>query len=252
MWKAIKQTLPSNHMDTNAIFSNGKLHTSFIDIAEHLNQHFSNIGKYLAKAFRNTSSALSKNVTSAYDFKLNPVSEMFVHKELSKMKANKATGLDKISAQLLRDAAWVIAPALTHIINSSLKLGKFPSRWKCAKVTALFKQGDRTIMDNYRPISVLPTVSKVIEKAAHIQLYAFLESHHLLVTNEFGFCRGRSIPLALTQFTDEMLTNMDNGLLNGVIFLDLKKAFDTEDHPILISKIKIMGVSGVSLAWFQS
>ena len=163
-----------------------------------------------------------------------------------------STQLDKISARLLRDAAWVIAPSLTYIINSSLKLGKFPSRWKCAKVTALFKQGDRTIMDNYRPISVLPTVSKVIEKAAHIQLYAFLESHHLLVTNQFGFRRGRSTPLALTQFTDEMLTNMDNGLLNGVIFLDLKKAFDTVDHTILIHKLKIMGVSGVSLAWFQS
>ena len=76
MWKAIKQTLPSNHMDTNTIFSIGKLHSSFADIAEHLNQHFSNIGRYLAKAFRNTSSALSKNVTSAYDFKLNPVSEL--------------------------------------------------------------------------------------------------------------------------------------------------------------------------------
>ena len=172
MWRAIKQTLPSNHMDTNAIFSNGKLYTSFIDIAEHLNQHFSNIGKYLAKAFRNTSSVLLKNVTGAYDFKLNPVSEMFVHEELNKMKANKAIGLDKISARLLRDAAWVIAPSLTYIINSSLKLGKFPLHWKCAKVTALFKQGDRTIMDNYRPISVLPTVSKVIEKAVHIQLYA--------------------------------------------------------------------------------
>ena len=93
---------------------------------------------------------------------------MFVHKELSKMKANKAIGLDKISARLLRDAAWVIAPSLTYTTNSSLKLGKYPSHWKYAKVTALFKQGDRTIMDNYRPISVLPTVSKVIEKAAHI------------------------------------------------------------------------------------
>ena len=90
-------------------------------------------------------------------------------------------------------------------------------------------------MDNYRPISVLPTVSKVIERAAHTQLYAFLESHQLLVRNQFGFRRGRSTPLALTQFTDEMLTNMDNGLLNGVIFLDLKKALDTVDHTILMT-----------------
>ena len=127
IWKAIKQTLPSNNMDTNAIFSNRKVNTSSIDIAEHLNQNFTNIGRYLAEAFRNTSFAVSKDVTSAYDFKLNPISEMFVHKGLSKMKANKAIGLDKIGARLLRDAAWVIAPPLTYIINHSLKIGKFPS-----------------------------------------------------------------------------------------------------------------------------
>ena len=127
IWKAIKQTLPSNNMDTNAIFSNGKVNTSSIDIAEHLNQNFTNIGRYLAEAFRNTSFAASKDVTSAYDFKLNPISETFVHKGLSKMRANKAIGLDKIGARLLRDAAWVIAPPLTYIINHSLKIGKFPS-----------------------------------------------------------------------------------------------------------------------------
>ena len=88
---------------------------------------------------------------------------------------------------------------------------------------------DRTITDNYRQISVLPTVSKVIERAAHMQFCTFLESHHLLVMNQFCFRRGRSTPLALTQFTDEMLANMDNSLLNGAIFLDLKKAFDTVD-----------------------
>ena len=102
---------------------------------------------------------LLKNATSAYDFKLNPVSELFVLNELSKMKANKAIGLDKISVRLLRDAAGIIAPPLTYIINSSLKLGKFPSHWKCARVTALCKQGDRTNIDNYRTMSVLPTVS---------------------------------------------------------------------------------------------
>ena len=230
IWKAIKQTLPSNHMDTNAIFYNEKLHTSSIAIAEHLNQYFTNIGRYLAKTFRNTSSALSKDVTGAYDFKLNPISEMFAYKELSKMTANKAIGLDKISARLLRDAARVIAPPLTYIINHSSKIGKFPSHWKCVKVTVLFQQGEAT----------------------DTQLYAFLESHQLPVENQFGFHRGRSTPLALTQFTDEMLANMDNGLVNGVTFLDLKKAFDTVDHTILIHKLKALGVSEVCLAWFQS
>ena len=113
MWKAIKQTSPSNHMDANAIFSNGKPHTSFVDIAEHLNQHFLNIGRHLTKAFLKKSSALSKNITSAYDFKLIPASEMFVHTELSKMKVNKAIGRDRN----LRDAAWVIAPSSFYIIT---------------------------------------------------------------------------------------------------------------------------------------
>ena len=85
-----------------------------------------------------------------------------------------------------------------------------------------------------------------------MQLDDFQESNQLLVMNQFGFCRGRSTPLVLAQFTDEMLANMDNGLLNGVIFLDLKKAFDTVDHTILIHKLKAVGVLGVSLAWFQS
>ena len=229
IWKAIKQTLPSNHMDTNAIFYNEKLHTSSIAIAEHLNQHFTNIGRYLTKTFRNTSSALSKDVTGAYDFKLNPISEMFAYKELSKMTANKAIGLDKISARLLRDAARVIAPPLTYIINHSSKIGKFPSHWKCVKVTVLFQQGEAT----------------------DTQLYAFLESHQLPVENQFGFHRGRSTPLALTQFTDEMLANMDNGLVNGII-IDLKNVFDTVEYTILIHKLKALGVSKVSLAWFQS
>ena len=103
----------------------------------------------------------------------------------------------------------VLAPSLRHIINLSLESGRFPSSWKCAKVTSLFKQGDRTDKDNYRPISILPTVSKVIERAVHSQLYDYLSLNNLLAVNQFGFRRGRSTSLALTQFTDEVLSNMD-------------------------------------------
>ena len=90
-------------------------------------------------------------------------------------------------------------------------------------MTALFKQGDKTDKDNYRPISILPTVSKVIERAVHSQLYGYLDSNNLLAVNQFGFRRARST--ALDQFTDEVLSNMDKGSVNGVVFIDLKKAF---------------------------
>ena len=138
------------------------------------------------------------------------------------MKTNKAVGPDNISARLLRNAANELAPPLRDIINLSFEKGRFPLSWKCAKVTALFKQGDKTDKDNYRPISILPTVSKVIERAVHSQLYGYLDSNNLLAVNQFGFRRARSTALALTQFTDEVLSNMDKGLVSGVVFIDLK------------------------------
>ena len=84
------------------------------------------------------------------------------------------------------------------------------------------------------------------------QLYHYLESNHLLAINQFGFRRGRSTALALSQFTDEVLGNMDNGLINGIVFIDLKKAFDTLNHTIMLQKLKSLGIRSTRLAWFNS
>jgi len=146
MWKAIKETLPSNRCEINAIFSDGKLQTDPASIAETLNNHFSSIGKKLAKAF---SGALPDQCFAcSSNFSLQPVTISFVEEQLSQLQINKAIGLDNISARLLRDSASVLARSLQYIINLSLESGCFPSSWKCAKVTALFKQGDRSDKDN--------------------------------------------------------------------------------------------------------
>ena len=94
----------------------------------------------------------------------------FVRNAPKSLKPNKAVGLNKLSACLLKDASDVIAPILTGLINKSFTDGVFPGVWKCAKVTALFKDGDKSLQDNYRPISILPTKSKIIERSAHIRL----------------------------------------------------------------------------------
>ena len=96
------------------------------------------------------------------------------------MKTNKAIGLDRISARLLKDSPECMAPILTRLFNRSLEESTFPSIWKCGKVSALFKGGDRTNCNNYRPITVLPTISKILERVVHQQLYEFLSANELL------------------------------------------------------------------------
>ena len=111
----------------------------------------------------------------------------FIRNALRSVKTNKAVGLDKLSARLLKDASDVIAPILTGLINKSFGDGVFPGVWKSAKVTALFKDGDKSLKDNYRLISILPTISKIIERSARVQLSSFLEENRVLSQSQFGF-----------------------------------------------------------------
>ena len=105
------------------------------------------------------------------------------------------------------------------------------------KVTALFKSGSNTETNNYRHITVLPTISKIIEKAVHGQIYTFLANRNILTSKQFGFREKLSATTALTHFKDNILKNMVNGQIRGAAFLDLSRAFDTVDHNLILSKL---------------
>ena len=155
-WKAMKETLPSNNSnDITAVMSDaGKLETDPKYIAVILNDHFCSIGKRLAKVFRSISLEHQCAIPCSTST-LHPVSLDFVLKQLNQLKTNKAVGLANISARLLKDSASLIAPSLRYIINLSFQNGQqFPSLWKCGKVRALFKQGNRT--DRQLPSSFCP------------------------------------------------------------------------------------------------
>ncbi|CAB4038388.1 Hypothetical predicted protein, partial [Paramuricea clavata] len=147
--------------------------------------------------------------------------------ELSKLKTNKATGLDGISAKLLKDSVCVIAPTLTKIFNLSLRCGAFPDIWKKGKVTPIYKTGDPTSSNNYRPITILPTLSKLLERIVHRQIYNYLQEHTLLASQQFGFRSKLSTTVALAHFTEQVLVNLDNKKITGAVSIDLRKAFDT-------------------------
>ena len=155
------------------------------------------------------------------------MSVTLVYTLLVNLSTTKATGMDKISAKILQVAAPVIAPSLTEIFNMSIDSDQFPSDWKAARIIPLFKKGQRSMLDNYRPISILPVVSKLMEIIMYDQMYEYLNQNNLFSKHQFGFRPYHSTTTTLLDCTNEWYTNMDRGLYNLVVFLDLKKASDS-------------------------
>ena len=149
---------------------------------------------------------------------------------LNTLKISKACGHDKIPPKLLRDSAIIIAPILSPVFNQSINTGILPKDLKTAVISPLYKSGSKTECSNYRPISVLSAVAKIFEKLVSMQLYEYLENNAILTSQQFGFRKKFSTETAMLDVTNKWLINMDRGYLNGVIFLDLKKAFDCVDH----------------------
>ena len=138
------------------------------------------------------------------------------------------------------------------IFNTSLTLGVFPDIWKLAKVSPIFKTGARNNKNNYRPISVLSISSKLIEKIVHDQLLAFMQLCKILILNQFSFKKLHSTITSLINVCDYWYENINDKKVNIALFLDLKKAFDTVDHEILISQLESYGVHGDAKKWFVS
>ena len=222
------------------------------EIAEAFNLHFTNVGPNLASEIPSTNIVPEAYVTPTDKvFSLQNTNVNKVYKLLKKLDAKKATALDKIPRKLLKLAADIVSPSLTHIFNESMRTGIFPSEWQLAKVSPIFRKGAKTDPNNYRPISVIPIVSKIFEKIIYNQLYAYLNNNNLLNNCQSGFWSLHSTLTALLEATNNWSLNIDNGLINGVIFIDLKKAFDAIDHNILLSKLSTYGMDENSLKWFE-
>ena len=129
---------------------------------------------------------------------------------------------------------------ITQMCNLSIKFSHFPKDCKVAKIKPLYKKGTKTDPNNFRPISLLPIISKIIEKVLHDQTMNYLTENNVLYRYQSGFCKNQSTDTSLANLTDKILTGFDSGLLTGMILIDLQKAFDTINHDILLKKCLLL------------
>ena len=177
------------------------------------------------------------------DFRFSLVTANQVFKYLIRLNSNKATGLDGILSKFIKDAAPIIAYPLCDIINLFLIQGGVPDSLKSAHVIPLFKKNYKTEVGNYRPVSILNVISKILERVVYDQLHDYLTSKDLLFKYQLGFRRKFSIETSLIHLTDFIRFHMDKGNFVGMILLDPQKAFDTVNHSILLTKLKAIGLS---------
>jgi hypothetical protein len=168
------------------------------------------------------------------------------------LKPKTSSGFDEISAKLVKMCKNELSPPLTNIVNKSLKQGIFPSILKLSKVYPKYKKGSTTDTSSYRPISLIPTFSKIFEKIVLHRLLCHLENNHLLTLQQHGFLKGRSTTTALIQLTEHIIDQLEEGCLVTSLFLDFSKAFDCLNHNHLLKKLNALGINGSEAKWFHT
>ncbi|PFX11729.1 putative RNA-directed DNA polymerase from transposon X-element [Stylophora pistillata] len=250
-WKNLKRLLGNGSKSSSAT---ARTANEAKDKCNTFNSFFVSCAEDLRSIHRSTARSFSKwlpQIVRPEKFNLRKITVTEVRKALKDLKPKKATGVDGIPSRLLKDGSDALAYPLSLIFNLTIQQNVIPAEWKKAKVTPLHKSGSKDDPRNYRPISVLPVVSKVLERLIHKQLASFFDDHNLLCKLQSGFRRMHSTETAVTYFADEILLNMDKGLVTGSVFIDLAKAFDTVDHDILLRKLEYYGICEESLLWFK-
>lgn len=259
-WKAIKKicNIDSNRPSNTALLQNAK---TPIQSLNSVNNFFAAVGDRLASTILNkinkteidlVDTIKPSSITPIHSLFLTPTNDGEIVKIISSLKPGSAPGHDGLNNDLIKGAKYALASPLAYLCNLSLSSGVVPDCLKVANVIPILKSGSPTDPTNYRPISLLTSVSKIIEKIVNVRLLTFLEYGNLLADNQFGFRKGRSTEDAVAHMVDHISEKLDSSQKCIGVFLDLAKAFDTVSRPMLFRKMECLGIRGVALQWFKS
>ncbi len=240
---------PEYYIYTDNIINNKE------DVVNGFNIIFVNVGPDLVKTINDP-----ETIEGVDNFQYRNSSSIFlraVDREeivdiVRQCKSKSSLDCNNIDMIIVKNVIEEIVEPLTYIFNLSFQSGKFPNKMEIAKIIPLYKDGDRHYFTNYRPVSILPQFSKVLEKLFTKRLDIFIETHNLLVDSQYGFRTNRSTSLALMELIEEITNGIEKNKHIVGIFIDLKKAFDTINHNILLQKLERYGIRGVGLDWVSS
>lgn len=259
-WDFINRTLGKTHnkkCTVDLLTVNDTPTNSPKEIAKHFCEFFADVGKKQSDKIGNISNCKTaedylNDINHGNSIYLYPTDAVEITDIVSKLKSKNSFGHDNLSTNILKKIINGILHPLTILINRSLSEGIFPEYLKLAKVIPVYKKGEHDKLDNYRPISLLTSVSKVLERVIFIRLFKFLESNHLFDPSQFGFRPKHSTIDAITVLVNDILDSFDKKHFTMAAFCDLSKAFDTIQHDILLYKLSRYGIRGTALKLIAS
>ena len=258
VWKGIKGIInikTKDHNSPNCIEVNDEIVTDNTDICNKFNDYFSSVAdKILQKNKTPISTSfdkfMPKSNPNSFVFEPSTPNEVFLL--INQLNINKGTGPNGIPTDILKGINNIICIPLSKIYNMCIENGIHPSRLKLSHALPTFKKGSRLLVSNYRPISLLSNLDKILEKMMHKRIYSFLEKYEILYNLQFGFRSKYSTNHALVHMTETIRSALDSGNVTCGVFVDFQKAFDTVNHEILLQKLDHYGFRGVINQWFRS
>jgi len=257
VWEGIRSIINIKNPKSTSI-SQLKIDDRIIDhpkeIAESINDFFADIGINTEKSIPINPIIKPDKYLKDFNidtFNISPITNEEILEIITHLD-NKSTGPQSIPVYLLQLIADLIIIPLSNIISNSFISGVFPNALKVSKVIPIHKGDSAEEVNNYRPISLLSIFDKIIEKVMYKRLYSFLEQHNILFENQFGFRKNNSTTFALLEITERIKETIDKHNYGCGIFIDLRKAFDTVNHSILLTKLKHYGIRDTSFNWFNS
>ena len=258
IWIGIKNIInikTKDHNSPNCIEVDDKVVTDNKEICNNFNEYFTTVAD---KILKNNKTPILKTFDkylpdrNSKSFVFEPCTPNEVYLLVEQLNPHKGTGPNGIYTEILKLVNHLICDTLSKIFNMCITSGKHPDKLKLAHALPIFKKGSRLLVSNYRPISLLSNLNKILEKIMHKRIYDFLEKYEILYKLQFGFRTGYSTSHALIHMTEAIRSALDTGFVTCGIFVDFQKAFDTVNHEILLKKLEHYGFRGVINDWFRS